>query len=283
MSPSREVCCSQCATARSASCHWPVSRPRTQVPWEPVRVYRLRTGSSRTRRARPARSSRGSRRPGTTSTHRRRGRRPGGLGGRSRRGMRGRSRCSWIARSSGRRTAGSAVPGGPPRSGARAGARPWHAARRPGARHTGQRLCGGCPGAGPAPCRRGLCARRTAGHTAGARPSARVRSRAPSLQGPTSGRAALPRSRWPGCSSWPRPWPGRGPPASRCTPGHSPCSGLRQPPTANPPSAGTAELTTIVRWCMGVTLEQTMHQGWRNGRSRSETNEAEVKSVSNLG
>ena len=38
MSPSREVCCSQCATARSASCHWPVSRPCTRVPWEPVRV-----------------------------------------------------------------------------------------------------------------------------------------------------------------------------------------------------------------------------------------------------
>ena len=30
MSPSREVCCSQCATARSASCHWPVSRPLTR-------------------------------------------------------------------------------------------------------------------------------------------------------------------------------------------------------------------------------------------------------------
>ena len=39
MSPSREVCCSQCATARSASCHWPVSRPWTRVLWEPVRVY----------------------------------------------------------------------------------------------------------------------------------------------------------------------------------------------------------------------------------------------------
>ena len=39
MSPSREVCCSQCVAARSASCHWPVSRPCTRVPWEPVRVY----------------------------------------------------------------------------------------------------------------------------------------------------------------------------------------------------------------------------------------------------
>ncbi len=39
MSPSREVCWSQCATARSASCHWPVSRPCTRVLWEPVRVY----------------------------------------------------------------------------------------------------------------------------------------------------------------------------------------------------------------------------------------------------
>ena len=36
MSPSREVCCSQCATARSASCHWPVSRPCTRVPCRAV-------------------------------------------------------------------------------------------------------------------------------------------------------------------------------------------------------------------------------------------------------
>ena len=32
---------------------------------------------------------------------------------------------------------------------------------------------------------------------------------------PTS-RPVLPRSRWPGCSSWPRPWRDRGRPASRC-------------------------------------------------------------------
>ena len=70
---------------------------------------------------------------------------------------------------------------------------------------------------------------------------------------PTSGRAALPRSRWPGCNSWPRPWPGRGRPASRCSQGHSPCSASRQPPTANPPSAGAAELPMLIGWCMGVT------------------------------
>jgi len=32
-----------------------------------------------------------------------------------------------------------------------------------------------------------------------------------------------------------------------------------------------AELTTIVMWCMGVGLELTIHPGWQNGRSRSET------------
>ncbi len=33
-----KLCCSQCATARSASCHWPVSRPFTRVLCDPVRV-----------------------------------------------------------------------------------------------------------------------------------------------------------------------------------------------------------------------------------------------------
>ena len=73
-----------------------------------------------------------------------------------------------------------------------------------------------------------------------ARPPGRARSPAPSRPGPTSGRAAPRRSRWPGCSSRPRPWPGRGPPASRCSPGHSPCSGSRQPPPANPPPAAAS-------------------------------------------
>ena len=101
---------------------------------------------------------------------------------------------------------------------------------------------------------RGFALRRTAGHTLRARPPGRAPSPAPSRPGPTSGRAAPRRSRWPGCNTWPRPWPGRGPPASRCTPGHSPCSGSRQPPPANPPPAAAAELPMIIRWCMGVKL-----------------------------
>jgi hypothetical protein len=32
-----------------------------------------------------------------------------------------------------------------------------------------------------------------------------------------------------------------------------------------------AELTTIVMWCMGLTLSKTILQEWQNGRSRSET------------
>jgi hypothetical protein len=38
-------------------------------------------------------------------------------------------------------------------------------------------------------------------------------------------------------------------------PGRSPYSGSRRPPPAKPPPAG-AELTTIVRWCMGVEPER---------------------------
>ena len=162
------------------------------------------------------------------------------------RGRRGRSRSTWTATGSGRRTEGSAGPGGQPRSGARAGVRRWRAARRPAARCTGRRLCGRYPEAGRAGCRRGLCARRTAGHTARARSADQARSRALSRRGPTSGRAALRRSRWPGCSSWPRPWPGRGQPASRCSQGHSPCSGSRQLPTGHPVGGRTAELTMII-------------------------------------
>jgi len=105
------------------------------------------------------------------------------------------------------------------------------------------------PEACPAGCRPGLCAGRTAGHTLRVRPPGPAPGRAPWRPGPTSGQAALPRSRWPGCSTRPRPWPGRGPPASRRTPGRSPCSGSRQPPPANPPPAGAAELTAIVMWC----------------------------------
>src|SRR6185312_714747 len=29
--------------------------------------------------------------------------------------------------------------------------------------------------------------------------------------------------------------------------------------------AGVAELPIHIRWCMGVTLESTMHSGWQNG------------------
>ena len=138
-------------------------------------------------------------------------------------------------------------------------------------RRTGRRLCGRCPAGGRAECRRGLYARRTEDRTVGARRSGRARSRGPSRRGPTSGRAVLLRSGWPGCSSWPRPWPGRGRLASRCSQGHSPCSGLRQPPRANPPPAATAGLSMLIAWCMGVELRLTMHPGWQNGRSRSET------------
>ena len=79
-------------------------------------------------------------------------------------------------------------------------------------------------------CRRGPSARRTAGRTVCARRSGRARGRGLARRDPTSGRVVLRRSRWPGCSSWPRPWPGRGRPASRCSQGHSPCSASRQPP-----------------------------------------------------
>ena len=144
-------------------------------------------------------------------------------------------------------------------------------------RRTRRRLCGRRSAACPAGCRPGPCARRTAGRTARAPPSGRARSRVPRRPAPTSGRAALRRFRWPGCSSRPRPWPGRGRPASRCSPGRSPCSGSRQPPTA-PPPAGAAELTMIIRWCMGVTQPRVMDQEWQNGRSRSETTDVVVGS-----
>jgi hypothetical protein len=56
MSPSRLVCCSQCATARSASCHWPVSRPFTRGRESRCGCSPPRPGSTRTRHGRPARS-----------------------------------------------------------------------------------------------------------------------------------------------------------------------------------------------------------------------------------
>ena len=155
--------------------------------------------------------------------------------GRSPRGRRGRSRSTWTAKSSGRRTAGPAGPAGWRQYAARADARRWHAARPPTAGRTAPRLSGRCPAACPAGCRPGPCARRTAGHTVHARPPGPAPSPAPSRPGPTSGPAAPRRFRWPGCNTRPRPWPGRGPPASRCTPGHSPCSGSPPPPPANPP------------------------------------------------
>ena len=173
-------------------------------------------------------------RPGPTSTYRRPGLLPGGPGGRSRRGRRGRSRWTWTATGSGRRRGGFAGFARWLRSAARVCVRRWRAARRPAAGRTGRRLCGRRRGACPAGCRRGPCAGRTAGRRVGARPSGRARSRAPGRRGPTSGRAAPLRFRWPGCSSWPRPWPGRGRPASRCSQGRSPWSASRRRPPANP-------------------------------------------------
>ena len=163
------------------------------------------------------------------------GRRPGGPGGRSRRGRRGRSRWTWTATRLGRRRGGSGGPAWRLRSAVRACGRRWRAVRRPAAGRTRPRSSGRRPEACSAGCRRGPCAGRRAGRRACARPSGRARSRGPGRLGPTSGRAAPRRSRWPGCSSWPRPWPGRGRPASRCSPGRSPCSGSRQPPPANAP------------------------------------------------
>ena len=92
-------------------------------------------------------------------------------------------------------------------------------------------------------------------------PSGRARSREPWLLGPTTGQAALRHSRWPGCSSWPRPWPGRGRPASRCSQGHSPCSASRQLPLSPaPPRRGrsrTAHTHLMVHGCDARDL--TMH------------------------
>ncbi len=42
-----------------------------------------------------------------------------------------------------------------------------------------------------------------------------------------------PRSRSPGCNNRPHPSPGHDPPASRCSPGRTPCSGSRPPPPVN--------------------------------------------------
>jgi hypothetical protein len=46
---------------------------------------------------------------------------------------------------------------------------------------------------------------------------------------------------------------------------------LRQRPRANPPPAGTAGLSMLIAWCMGVTQPVTIDKGWQNGRSRSGT------------
>ena len=93
-----------------------------------------------------------------------------------------------------------------------------------------------------------------------ARPSGRARSRAPWRRGPTSGPAAHRRSRWPGCSSWPRPWPGRGRPASRCSQGHSPCSASRQPPLSPaPPRRGRGRTDHAHRMVHGCDALRSDH------------------------
>ena len=122
-------------------------------------------------------------------------------------------------------------------------------------------------------CHQEPYARRTADRTVRARPSGRARSQGPWRPGPTTGPAALRRSRWPGCSSWPRPWPGRGPPASRCSQGHSPCSASRQLPLSPaPPRRGRSRTDHDHLMMHGCdALKPIMHQGWQNGRSRSET------------
>ena len=182
--------------------------------------------------------------------HRRRPRRPGrtstvavvvaGLAGQAgvlaEGGVEERDRSS-RARGSGRRTGGSGGLAWRLRSAVHACGRRWRAVRRPAAGRRRRRPSGRRPEACPAGCRRGLCAGRTAGRRVCVRPSGRARGRGPRRRGPTSGRAALRRSRWPGCSTRPRLWPGRGRPASRCSQGRSPCSGSRRPPPANPPPA----------------------------------------------
>ena len=198
-------------------------------------VAGLASGSSRTRRARRPRSCRRPRRPGRTSTHRRRGLLPGGPGGRSPPGRRGRSRCSWRTTGSGRRTGDPGGPGGWPGCGARACVRRWRAARRRAAPCIPPRPCGRWRAPGPAGCRRGPAACRREGHKVDAQSADLGRSRGPLRPGPTSGRAAPRRSRWPEGSSWPRLSPGRGPRASRCSPGHSLCSGSRQLPLGAAP------------------------------------------------
>ena len=187
-----------------------------------------------------------------------RGRLPGGPGGRSRRGRRGRSRSTWTATGSGRRTAGSAGPSGRPRCAARACARRWRAARRPAAARRGRRLSGRWPGACPAGCRRGPCARRTAGHT-GSRSTV-----------------------WPG--SKPRALGAGAPPAAgRLSPALAGldviagrvlgraavhllpdvvkvialAQGRDNRHRLIPRQPGAAELPMIIRWCMGVELERS--------------------------
>jgi hypothetical protein len=53
-------------------------------------------------------------------------------------------------------------------------------------------------------------------------PSSKPRALAP---GPTTGRKARRRFRWPGCNTGPRPWLGRAGSASRCSQRHSPAQG----------------------------------------------------------
>ena len=164
MSPSREVCCSQCATARSASRHWPVSRPPARgVVGAGAGVARLplEVAEARVHRLHDHLVDLGDQaRPVPLAVRRPR---PRGPGARSRPGRRGRSRSTSTATGSGRRTAGSAAPRGSPGPAAPACAPPWPAARRPAARHRCRRPSCRRPAAAPAACHRGPSARRTAG------------------------------------------------------------------------------------------------------------------------
>jgi len=113
------------------------------------------------------------------------------------------------------------------------------------------------PEDGLAGCRRRLGVHRTAGRMPRVRSAGRARSRGLSNRGPTSGRMALPRSRWPGCSSWPR----LGRTTIDLLPDVVKVIALAQRrdnrhQTLRLPGAGVAELSMHIRCCMGVEARQ---------------------------